>query len=252
MKIRVISDAHFEFITDKEMPEFVAALPNDCDVLVLAGDITTYSNQVVVIGEFCKKYKHVVRVYGNHEFYGTSRGDVHNKTRKLQGRHSNLHVLNDSHTVIDGQRFIGCTLWFEDTPQNAMSYRLMNDCRRIQGFSKWVWEVSRNSAKYLRDNVQEGDVVVTHHAPSERSISENYRNNRDWAVNGLYFYPMDDVLEGKRPRLWLHGHMHDAADYTVDGGCRVYSNPMGYHSYQTSWEIYAQACQRGEGLIELG
>ncbi|AGO81993.2 Metallophosphatase [Pandoravirus dulcis] len=75
-------------------------------------------------------------------------------------------------------------------------------------------------------------VVLTHHAPSFKSIHRRY------ATSLLTCAFVTDLERLMRPpvALWLHGHTHTASDYEVetcsaDGAThtvRVVNNPMGY------------------------
>ncbi len=68
-------------------------------------------------------------------------------------------------------------------------------------------------------------VVVTHTAPSSRSIATRYEGS---ALNGAFVNNLDYMFEGDfAPDLWVHGHVHQAFDYAV-GGTRVVCNPLGY------------------------
>jgi hypothetical protein len=66
--------------------------------------------------------------------------------------------------------------------------------------------------------------AVTHFAPSLISADPRYGLTPGTAgfCNALDdLFPLVDV--------WLHGHLHSANDYTVQG-CRVVANPLGYLS----------------------
>ena len=67
-------------------------------------------------------------------------------------------------------------------------------------------------------------VVITHHAPSMKSIHEKYAN--DTELNTLYASDME-YLMSNNVKLWIHGHTHNSFDYTV-GNTRVVCNPVGY------------------------
>lgn len=72
-------------------------------------------------------------------------------------------------------------------------------------------------------------VVVTHHAPSARSVPKRYVGH---FLSPAFASDLPlDVFEGVS--LWVHGHMHDSQDYQVPwpsghGACRVVCNPRGY------------------------
>ena len=68
-------------------------------------------------------------------------------------------------------------------------------------------------------------VVLTHHAPSRRSISPRFAGD---ALNPCFVSEVIEKIHFAKPvALWLHGHVHDAFDYELNG-TRVVCNPLGY------------------------
>ena len=65
-------------------------------------------------------------------------------------------------------------------------------------------------------------VVITHMAPSARSISAPYVGA---PLSAAFASNLDHLVE--RSDLWIHGHMHSSADYRI-GRARVVCNPLGY------------------------
>jgi len=79
------------------------------------------------------------------------------------------------------------------------------------------------------------DIVITHHAPSQQSITPY------WLEHGQLLNPgfagnSDDIIKALAPKYWIHGHMHSFIRYWHDGkvgGTQVLCNPRGYGgSYQ--------------------
>ena len=68
-------------------------------------------------------------------------------------------------------------------------------------------------------------VVVTHHAPSALSLGHDLQFQD--AVRAAYASNLEELVAGSGAALWVHGHIHRAADYSV-GGTRVICNPRGY------------------------
>lgn len=66
-------------------------------------------------------------------------------------------------------------------------------------------------------------IVVTHHAPSAMSLPAGERLHES---AGAFASDLSDVLWRYQPELWVHGHVHSAADYRV-GNTRVLCNPRG-------------------------
>ena len=67
-------------------------------------------------------------------------------------------------------------------------------------------------------------VVVTHHAPHERSVHTRFDRA---SINPAYVSDQTAMMERFRPVLWAHGHVHDCFDYRV-ADTRVVCNPRGY------------------------
>jgi hypothetical protein len=67
-------------------------------------------------------------------------------------------------------------------------------------------------------------VVITHHAPSRRSVHPRFASS---LLNAAFVSDAERFLGGDRVQLWIHGHTHDSFDYVVDG-TRVVCNPRGY------------------------
>ena len=65
-------------------------------------------------------------------------------------------------------------------------------------------------------------VVVTHHAPHPASLPDRH-------ADLAWCYPSDlsDLIMTRGPDLWVHGHVHHAADNRV-GQTRVVCNPRGH------------------------
>lgn len=107
MRLLVLSDLHLEHGAPLNPPA-----ASDIDVVVLAGDIHNPGHKAV---EWARREdlfgnKPVVIVPGNHEFYGCVM-DVERQQIERAAAGSNVHVLDRTAVVIDGVRFVGCTLW---------------------------------------------------------------------------------------------------------------------------------------------
>ena len=180
-------------------------------------------------------------VPGNHEFYGgTIAGTVAELKRLSAG--SDIHVLDDDEVAIQGVRFLGATLWtdfmlFEESEKRAAAMReaqrLMRDFSRIHlGESPFTPEASaalfKRHAAWLERKLTEPyagpTVVITHHAPSRKSIHPRFA---DSLMNACFVSDAERLIDGSRTRLWIHGHTHDSFDYFVNG-TRVLCNPRGY------------------------
>lgn len=231
MKLNVLSDLHLS-LGALALPE------NDADVVILAGDIARPKEAMAWAAGFAKP---VLYVPGNHEFYG---GSIAGTLEALKGLSAGtrVRVLDNDAVVIEGVRFLGTTLWTDfmlfgasETRAAAMreAQRFMRDFSRIRvGETPFTPEASaalfaQQSAWLERALARPHagpTVVITHHAPSRRSIHPRFA---DSLLNACFVSDAERLLDGRRARLWIHGHTHDSFDYLVNG-TRVLCNPRGY------------------------
>lgn len=229
MKVHVASDLHLEFHRDGGDSVIAEFTPNDVEVIVLAGDICSASMIPDVASKFCAKYKHVIYVPGNHEYFDVTPGEVFDKIWDASAANDGFHWLNDSAIEIEGRRFLGATMWY---PKPAMRknthdpfwYHDFIDFTDIKDFEPWVFEQNKMTTTFIREETRPGDIVVTHHLPSHLSVSRRYAGQ---PTNVFFVCQMDDVIAKNRPAVWIHGHTHDSKDYKSHD-TRVICNPFGY------------------------
>ena len=228
MKIQILSDLHTEFFQEPRRRLFWEGLRAECDVVVLAGDVATVDSLDQALGWFCQHYPQVVYVAGNHEFYRSSLGAVRQKVQTLARRLDNLHFLDNEAVELAGQRFVGTTLWFPDGPDNEAYSVMLNDFNFIEDFHRQVYLEADRANAFLQAEVQPGDVVVTHHLPSLRSV---HQQHLDSPLTRFFVYAQDALVERRCPALWIHGHTHINCDYAM-GQTRVLCNPYGYRLHE--------------------
>jgi hypothetical protein len=68
------------------------------------------------------------------------------------------------------------------------------------------------------------EIVITHHAISERSVAERFQGS---PLNAAFVSDLEAVAEQRQPALWIHGHTHYNIDYQL-GHTRVVSCQRGY------------------------
>lgn len=255
MLINLQSDLHLEFHKAANyVPPFLGE-----DILALPGDIQVGWTKELWFLELLK-YRHVLYVPGNHEYYGHrnfytmnhSLRDWTNAINKNAAEHGykhKLYSLLDESVVIDGVRFIGSTLWTdyqgEDPYTMDQAHTMLADYRQIEGqpfmdiTSKELLEVHKNSRRFIEKALRHSEnlitVVLTHHLPSARSTHPRWVPSpsdpafkRQTAMNYLFCSDLEEVV--MQADYWFHGHTHDSFDYKV-GNCRVVANPRGYPMY---------------------
>ena len=227
MRVQLLSDLHLEY-DDDGGEAFVRTVEVAGDVLVLAGDILPLISAEAVaraFGWFCARFRQVVFVPGNHEYYRTSPAEADALLTAAAATLPNLHVLNPGVAVVDGVRFVGATMWFPPTPDEARYRGYLTDFALIRDFVPWVHEAHAAQLAFMRANLRAGDVVVTHHLPHPNSTPAMFAQS---PLN-RFFVAGDatELLADAGAQLWLHGHTHSPRDYLV-GTTRVVCNPRGY------------------------
>ena len=271
MKIQLLSDLHLE-----SHPHFAAQPLAGADVLVLAGDIGSYQQDSALtrlgvpdfgLARFSPRPVQeggagwptpVIFVPGNHEYDALEFDEAHQRLRQACERWGLIWLEQES-AVLQGVRFVGCTLWSDfdglssapGTTANDLAaaapgalaeqlkardkaFRAANFYLRknhsLQGGAPLLAEQLRERAlesqRWLRQALATGfdgpTVAVTHFAPSMLSADPRYGLTPGTAG---FCNALDDLLPAAK--LWLHGHLHCPQDY-VSRGCRVVANPLGY------------------------
>lgn len=226
MRIQILSDLHFEFHGDNGR-SFVETLdPAGVDALVLAGDISVGDDLPEALGLLCRRFHDatVIYVHGNHEFYHSDLESVRQLTRQACGENRNLSWLDKSGVMVRGIFFWGAPLWFPHTVTDPSLRQLLNDFAEIKDFESWVYRENMDAVGFLMDNVQTGDIVITHHLPSQLCVAPRYRCS---SLNPFFVCDLTAFILERQPRLWLHGHTHDSIDVQI-GKTRAICNPFGY------------------------
>lgn len=211
------------------------------DTLLLAGDVAEFggnsgSKLLGLLTEICEKYKEVIFVPGNHEYYGTNIGSLESKIREGMAEVSNFTLLQNAEYVDVGDvRIFGATLWSDVISILNTVDLFMNDYRYIRiGPPEEPWKrkikpadtlsIHRDHVKALNDALSEYTdkcIVVTHHSPSTKSTAAKYTDN---PLNPAY---STDIELVRWPNIWIHGHTHTSFDYEHNGS-RILCNPKGY------------------------
>ncbi len=232
MRLQVLSDLHLEFGT-------FAPPKVDADIIVLAGDIHVGLKAIPWAREHFENYR-VLYVLGNHEYYGQALPKHLNRLREL-ARTSNVRVLENESIVLGDVVFLGCTLWTDfglfGNPKIAGYHATqeMNDYKKIRVAPAYrklrsidtAVIHSRSRAWLVQEFEKHANakvVVVTHHAPSKRSLPPRFGDD---LLSAAYASHLDELVERSKARLWIHGHVHERQDYMI-GNTRVLCNPRGY------------------------
>jgi predicted phosphodiesterase len=252
MRIQLFSDLHLE-----RDPDFRPKIAADTDVVIVAGDVGSYQSGSRLriddfgLGRFSPRESPcatVLYVPGNHEFDALEYDEAYARLRDTCDR-LGITWLEREVVTIGDVRFVGTTLWSDFEALVGIDDPLTKQMQqRTKAFKAANFYLNKNTTlkagvPVLAEDIREmalecqawlraalavpfdgKTVAVTHFAPSLISADPRYGLSPGTAgfCNALdELFPLVDV--------WLHGHLHCANDYTVQG-CRVVANPLGYLS----------------------
>lgn len=232
---QIISDLHIE-AGDPKSFTVIKQIEARTPTLVIAGDMGSFHRiqpMIQLLEEAAGKFKHVLYVPGNHEYYHDSNA---NRKYKSLGellyafkravsenpRLQNVHVLDRKMVSIDGVTFAGATLWSDVGNAKALPeyIRLDVSVEEYQAMHrrdiKWLYRVS----KMKTDGPL---VVITHHAPSKTLLLPS-RFARKYS--SFYATNLENTSIFKKADVWVFGHTHHNVDVNI-GSTRVVANQFG-------------------------
>lgn len=253
IKLRKLSDLHLDI--NKGLPFRI----KDKEIFtIICGDTSGYFSKTVKWLE--NNVKNGIFVAGNHILYNKGGHSLQYQLKQYEKKYplsSPVSFLNDSYKIVGDIVFVGGTLWTDYCLFGAerkdfckwYAFRNMNDFKYGKtNFETDIENEKKNQKIKLRPEdcekmffntlsyidgvcscfVDKKIVVVTHHAPSEKSISPIYKND---FLNPAFASNLENfILEHPNIKLWCHGYIHWASNYKI-GGCRVICNPRGYERY---------------------
>lgn len=242
MRLLILSDLHLEVWRENAPAIDLSGRP---DAVILAGDIDTGANAIAWAARTFGKLP-VLYVHGNHEGYGHQleqmQEDIRAACASANAQGARIHLLDGDAVELNGVRFLGATLWtdfllfgadrFEEALNAAQAYMPDYKCISKGGAAPRLLCAQDTAALHARHRAwlstqlaqpfNGPTVVITHMAPSMRSVEERYATNLG---SPAFASPLDALVA--QADLWVHGHMHASLDYRIED-CRVVCNPCGY------------------------
>jgi len=235
MKVLIVSDVHFDRWIEQERDPFAALLPEDwadLQALFIAGDLTDKPRV---------RWKHAIRrlarhidpariciVPGNHDYYDFQ---IDRDARLADiALAEGAHVAQKAEIIVDGPRFLCCTLWTDlalhgDAPgAQRIARERMNDYRYIRnagaGYRKIrpyeTVHIHEDHRNWLQDRLSRPHpgrtVVITHHCPHPNLIS-----HEPGELDPVYGSDLTGMINRFQPDAWLFGHTHHRAEARNDG-----------------------------------
>ena len=197
MKLAIISDLHLDMAPIR-IPDL--GLDDQVDLTIIAGDLhpNQHSRHRFIIDLELYTNAPVMFVPGNHDYYGDS---------------------SPQHPIVqfssDGLKFAGATLWTKfDHPIQWVNYVTgLRDYQNIENWTEDAYTRAHATQKRFLLN-SKADVIVSHHAPSYQSVSAEFKGD---LLNCCFMNDMDEDIYGLeyKPKLWIHGHVHQNHDYMI-------------------------------------
>lgn len=255
LQVDYISDLHIGLLlkgnvqkNEKKIEDFVNGLRERTegsvgDILCIAGDISEYNlNIILVLEEFAKYYRKVFFVYGNHDLYlisGKQKGKYHRHSEERkeelkalvrESRFHNISILDNRVVEYEGVTIAGSSLWYT-LPRtiDKIYWKLeSNDSGAILPCRE-----SDNEVRHQRDlrfyrglqaREEKVDILLTHippvHLPNDKHRPSAMYHNVVIA---------QEVEEGKElpAKNWVCGHLHVRTELEVNG-TMLYNNASGY------------------------
>ena len=258
MKFRIISDLHIDINAHYEDDNLLKFDPDA--FYLIAGDT---SGSYTITSNFIENHiNQGVFILGNHEGYEADREthiDTNLTKENIADKLSRDFPLTSKVSFLENQYkeigediiVVGCTLYtdfrlYEDLDYDqtyAMNYAhsRMNDFRYVYTYGD-THETYRNvtpldyvnyfntSLNFIEETCNKFPdkkiVVVTHHAPSMKSIRGRYVTD---VLSAAYASPLEDFIKAHdNIKLWCCGHIHSKAEYKFRNRAQVISCPFGY------------------------
>lgn len=223
MKIQFVSDLHLDFHNP------VPPLADEVDVAVCAGDLAPVeTGAVFYLAKEWAKARHILYVPGNHEYCGAD----------IDAARATLWT----DFKVDPAIPMKVAMWvagksnddFRGAIQNGRNrFTPAESCRRHVVEREFIEDALGRTSL-----TGEPTVVITHHAPTPRSIAARFVGN---FLTPCFASDLEPLIERYQPSVWSHGHMHDAVDICI-GRTRVLCNPQGYYPERDRGGFELQLC----------
>lgn len=258
LKIRECSDLHLGRDWDRDgvnqFDQILPALTTDSEtVLVIAGDLGShhcYSRSINFLQIALSRFRHVIFVLGNHDYYGGYLQTVEAElataahTAGLDVTRLTIAGQGVQDVSIDGVRFLCTTLWSNLTPnatrdrtirQSLNDYVYIRNSRTYSTISTSDTHAAHEASvselcAALQAGPRDRTVVVSHHLPTWAAVAPKYMlSERDRHITAAFASNLDQLITDFGPTMWFFGHTHDAWVGRIHN-TQLVCNPLGYVS----------------------
>ena len=245
-RLQILSDLHIErcFPTVPRFEDFEYVGSDTC---VLAGDVGRTSNwlqYVAFIARVCDRFKRVILIAGNHEYYSSILDVEYIKKElmRLTTMFPNLVFLDDSYIELHDCVVFGTTLWTQlphgfDLSKYHYPIVVENSVGDRHPITSEDWNyMHATSLRALPETMtyamekNKPLIVISHFSPVfEESLRVDYVCTTDAAIakkNHLYCNRLYHMLKKENVHTWVYGHTGQNADYVSPRGTRVVSRQL--------------------------
>jgi Icc-related predicted phosphoesterase len=246
--IQNISDLHLDFEDNWNFCK--NNLNSFSEILLVAGDSCqlNYCKKARFFEKYIyPKWKIVIEVPGNHDFYGKTsdypflysdkitrffdnkEGDYVTESNDNTCTH---HYINNGFIDINNIRVICSTLWSKvEKYQKEVNWGL-NDYVQIKGYNiELNNRLNHFNVNYIDKVLDETPqnkqvIILTHHAPLWCMIDDKFKHS---TINEAFANNLDDLIKKHSTKIntWVYGHMHKYDQRKVYG-VNFVRNPVGY------------------------
>lgn len=192
----------------------------------------------------------IIVILGNHEYYGKDLYQAQIDYKDVvHCPEKQIYLLQDTFVELPEIIVHGATLWsdYSNCPDRELMEMTLHDFKEVgfegmtvntnileMEFKHSVYEMKKNL--FAKESSGKKQVVVTHHAPSFRSLNYTFVGEpNNWA----YMSNLEEMIADYAPELWIHGHTHSSFDYTVEK-THVICNPYGYFGKEVNGKFNKQ------------
>jgi Icc-related predicted phosphoesterase len=239
LKLALFSDLHIEF-APWEIPKV------DCDIIVLAGDI---SNQLAgvywAINESDRLQKPVIYIMGNHDAYHDDFTWYYKA--KEACKNTDVHVLEKDIFEINGYRILGTTLWTDYNLYGSADKKAkaIYEAKSFMADHRYIWYQDHiftpedaiveheKSLQWIKDNLTgTKDIMITHHMPTDYGSHPAFKGDN---LTPAFCSNLEYLILERQPLMWGSGHSHWSHQKMIGNTLSV-SNARGYPKEKTGFD----------------
>jgi len=103
-------------------------------------------------------------------------------------------------------------------------WRIYFKNKKVPVLPSQINELHEQAKAFLNDYLEQGDILILHHAPSWKSVPKEFVDD---PLTSAYVADISELILERKPKLVQHGHIHTSVDYML-GETRGIANPRGY------------------------